>query len=506
LKQLPSGSGAYDAAYEEVMERINSQAAESANLAKQVISWVAYSKRALTVTEIQHALAIEPGELDLDQDNITPVENLVSVCAGLVVVDEGSNIVHLVHYTTQEYFDRTGKHWFPNAEADIATACITYLLFKTFQSEPTDELALHVQIQSNPLYVYAALNWGHHARNSFLDDSKLGHLVTDFLENKSGVAACARVNYARRNITSEGLFQRPIYHSTGLHLAAIFGLDGALQTLLQRGHSPDSRDTLNRTPLMWAAANDNERSLQVLLETGKVNADSKDAVGRTALMQAARGGHLGVVKQLLETGKVDPDSREDDGRTALFQAAGEGQDDVVKLLLSSDKVDPNSEDCYASTPISVAARNGREQSVKLLLAKEGIRFDSKNKFGHAPIFWAASKGHFGIVRLLLEKYLYNDAGVFVCDDDLPKRGGPTNSVKGSVTCDVCTMTIADNETHYHCEICNLGGFDICQQCFGFGASCLNASHKLVKRNMVGMLAEELHISRRQPIASYSVGF
>jgi hypothetical protein len=32
---------------------------------------------------------------------------MVSVCAGLVTIDEESNIIRLVHHTTQEYFERS---------------------------------------------------------------------------------------------------------------------------------------------------------------------------------------------------------------------------------------------------------------------------------------------------------------------------------------------------------------------------------------------------------------
>ena len=39
---------------------------------------------------------------------------MVSVCAGLVTVDEESDIIRLVHYTTQEFFERTQNIWFPN--------------------------------------------------------------------------------------------------------------------------------------------------------------------------------------------------------------------------------------------------------------------------------------------------------------------------------------------------------------------------------------------------------
>lgn len=59
---------------------------------------------------------------------------MVSVCAGLVTVDEQSNIIRLVHYTTQDYFERTWTSWFPNAQTDITEICVTYLLFDAFKT------------------------------------------------------------------------------------------------------------------------------------------------------------------------------------------------------------------------------------------------------------------------------------------------------------------------------------------------------------------------------------
>jgi len=116
------------------MERIEGQLADEEKLAKQVLSWITCAKRPLTTSELKHALAVEPEELQLDEENLCRVEDMVLVCAGLVTVDEESNIIRLVHYTTQEYFERTQKRWFPNAETNITIICVTYLAFNKFKS------------------------------------------------------------------------------------------------------------------------------------------------------------------------------------------------------------------------------------------------------------------------------------------------------------------------------------------------------------------------------------
>jgi hypothetical protein len=65
---------------------------------------------------------------------VPQIEDMVSVYAGLVTVDEESNIIRLVRYNTQKYFERTQRKWFPNAEIDITAICVTYLSFRIFES------------------------------------------------------------------------------------------------------------------------------------------------------------------------------------------------------------------------------------------------------------------------------------------------------------------------------------------------------------------------------------
>jgi hypothetical protein len=121
LEKLPIGSKAYNYAYKEAMERIEGQVTDSQKLAKDVLSWITYAKRPLTTSELRHALAVEISESELDEENLPEIEDMVSVCACLVTVDKESDIVWLVHCTTQEYFERTQRERFPNAETNIAT-------------------------------------------------------------------------------------------------------------------------------------------------------------------------------------------------------------------------------------------------------------------------------------------------------------------------------------------------------------------------------------------------
>jgi hypothetical protein len=121
LKELPTGSRAYDWTYRDAMQRLEAQLADEVQLAKRVLSWIICAERPLTTSELEHTLAVEAGQPQLDIDNICEVEDMISVCAGLVTIDNEGGIIRLVHYTMQEYFKQTQNNWFRNAEADIAT-------------------------------------------------------------------------------------------------------------------------------------------------------------------------------------------------------------------------------------------------------------------------------------------------------------------------------------------------------------------------------------------------
>lgn len=114
LAELPTGSEAYNIAYENAMDRVvNGQSRDHAKLAIEALSWIVRAKRPLTATELQHALAVEANTSALDEENLTDIDDVVAFCAGLVTIDKESGIIRLAHYTAQEYFERTWEQWFP---------------------------------------------------------------------------------------------------------------------------------------------------------------------------------------------------------------------------------------------------------------------------------------------------------------------------------------------------------------------------------------------------------
>jgi ankyrin repeat protein len=394
---LPTGSEAYDYAYKDAMMRIEGQVEDQEELAKRVLSWITCTKRPLTTSELQHALAVDPGDSELGEDNIPQVEDVRSVCAGLVTVDEESYIIRLVHYTAQEYFERTQKEWFPNAEENITATCVTYLSFSTFETGfCVTNRKLKERLQLNPLYDYTARNWGYHAR---LASTDVEQSILDLLQSETKLSACSQVMMISGSLNDNS--QQVPTQMTGVHLAAYFGLGNIMSALSKNRHDLDLKDTYGRTPLSWAAGNGHEAVVRQLLAKDGVDPNSEDKLGhQTPLWWAARNGHEAVVRQLLAKDGVDLDSGDKFGQTPLSWAAEKGHEVVVRQLLAKDGVDPDSKDSYGHTPLLRAARNGYEAVVRQLLAKDDVDPGSKDSYGRTPLWWAARNGHEAVVKLL----------------------------------------------------------------------------------------------------------
>ncbi|KAJ7889313.1 hypothetical protein B0H14DRAFT_2156280, partial [Mycena olivaceomarginata] len=111
------------------MKRIEDQDKKDKNLAYTALTWVVNAKRPLSILELQTALAIEPDSKALNEDNMVSMDIILSVCAGLVIIDKKVSVVRLVHYTAQKYLDDIQPQKFPNAQTQITRTLLTYLSF-----------------------------------------------------------------------------------------------------------------------------------------------------------------------------------------------------------------------------------------------------------------------------------------------------------------------------------------------------------------------------------------
>ncbi|GLA04085.1 hypothetical protein AnigIFM60653_004123 [Aspergillus niger] len=378
LDALPHGSGALKEAYDNAMERINRQRVNNREWAQRIISWVIHAVRPLRRDELRHALAIEKGDRRLEEDNFPDLDELISLCAGLVIHNQEADTVQLVHYTTYDYL--TDIAWALAARDAIATSCVTYLLFETFGTGScASREELQRRLENNSLYTYASVNWAHHVRTSSLEENDL---VFEFLGNEDYVSASGQaLMYTLLHGYDVGQLPRKL---TGMHLAAYFGLERAMLVLLaKRVYDTNPIDSYGQTPLLWAVQGGQQAAVELLLKQG---ADLN-------LLTGATGNNLTpvwLINGYITTGFNMP----------LAVAVQMKNSALVELLLNN-QADPNLDPCGSATPLWWAAREGYLEIANTLL-QHGADPNLAPPGGGSPLWWAVSDGNIDIARLLLE--------------------------------------------------------------------------------------------------------
>ena len=204
--------------YDDAMERIKHQHTEE--LAMRVLLWIVNAARPLQLEELQHAIAIdelEPDDRSVTEEILTPPSILINACAGMIKINEASNIISLVHKTTQEYFDQNGPKLFPHAHSDIGTRCLKYLSLEVFSKSAcsTDEL-YERRLSENVLLEYAAQNLDYHIDDMI--EHTLNSLKLDFFLDESKLSCAIQALFI--NTPKQFSTQQYPKNFCGVHYAA----------------------------------------------------------------------------------------------------------------------------------------------------------------------------------------------------------------------------------------------------------------------------------------------
>lgn len=404
LDGLVTGPEGLRIVYEQTMNRIQGQGRDRKDLAKLILMWIVHARRPLSTRGLQHALSVEPDSTEVDKDDIPSARILKSVCAGLVQViggsdkvDEGSQIVGLIHYTAQEYFEKTQAQWFPDAQRYITQTCVAYLCFPSLSGYCNDDQKFDKRLEAYPFYDYAAHEWGHHARTLPADPR-----VVAFLQQREviqGSIQALTVDWSKR-LSWEGLWSQYFPKGmNGLHLAAFFGLHHTVRELLD-GLDINEVDSYHRTPLVVAGGH--LKVVEVLVNTGNADVNIIDNHGRTALISAIRMRQLDVAELLIKTGNADVSIADDYGRTALRAASEGGHPKVVKLLLETENVKLNETGYRDRTVLLTACEQGHSEVVELFLKTGRVDVNMTGSHGRTALLAASEGGYSKVVHLLLE--------------------------------------------------------------------------------------------------------
>ena len=412
---LSSMSGKLDELYREALIRIRKQAGNDGQLGMRILSWITHAKRPLSVDELRYGLAVEYSDVhedleEFDEDNLLSPGSLFDVCAGLVIIDPNSQVVRLVHYTTQEYFDKERLQLFKGAEVDISRACLTYLSY-SIGKETWDKMDSQELIASYPFLDYACNQWFLHANNVLLSgnpDPSLVKVLTRF-KGSDSITMSAYLLYRRRDYIGGRWLD--IYidrkkQTFPYEVASKCGLKDLLDVLLdpRTGPYPNLDSSL-----VFASFNGHLDMANLLLQNGAaIDAIFSLYSDKTisALEAACGSGYLAVAEFLIENGaKIH--GRQTSHFQPLHFAAINDHPDIIDLLLGKG-VNVNARNSVGETACHIAAWSGNIKSVRRLI-DAGCDLELRDNVGYTVLLVSADRFHDGlrfnleIVDLLLDR-------------------------------------------------------------------------------------------------------
>ncbi|KAL8910022.1 MAG: hypothetical protein Q9171_004682 [Xanthocarpia ochracea] len=455
-----------DRTYEETLRRINDQNHDDVSLAKQVLVWVFHARNPLTLKELQHAIAAIhlDGETDIDDEDLPDGDILVSVCAGIITVDQESGQVRLVHYTAQDYLERNPVIHPASAQAQMTETCITYLSLDNIGQKPcVDFEDLLARCELYPFVQYAAENWGNHARGDaeetcresilkFLSKADLrgsAHTISisvkyiylqfEQIEDGSEISALASAaGFGLTNVVRYLLKQghdvdtADRFGVTALHRAAEKGHVDVMRTLMLAGANIHKSDQRGHNPLCSVASSGFDEAVELLLDAG-ASIKQKSRYWGSVLKAATRGGHISTVGLLLDRGadihvergilkgavmsaaapmikfiskKMDAARKRHDIDAALLfylkngYLSGPSTVECMEALIN-EGANPHATTANADAPIHLAAKRQSADAVKVLLSC-GVDPDLGTNSGDTALHRAAFLGSIETAEALLD--------------------------------------------------------------------------------------------------------
>ena len=388
-----------------------------------------YAKRHLTITELCHALAVETRETELNQENIPLIEDLVSMCAGLVVVDKNNRKVRLVHHTIQEYLERTQEKWIPGAQTYTASICLVFLSFirknhesqQVFRINPFLDYApqfggqhtstVQEVFKTEPFLDYAVQFWGQHTLPVQEDVDELAYMML----KSENLKLCAAPLTSKLLETPDFTFRDPA-SVTSLHVTAYYGLSSLLTELLHdlgasASDQIDYKDSRGQTPLFWAAHGGQISTTRLLLTQSDIDTKMRDKNGRTALSIAAQEGNAAVVKELMVHSPQLLDIPDVYGRTALSLAAEMNRIEAIQLLLDHG-ADISTIDDQRKGVLHYAVSSLQcSTSLVQVLLRQGAPFEEPDVENMTPLHIAVKFSMKEVVKTLLESQVPVDLKV-----------------------------------------------------------------------------------------------
>ena len=165
LDRVANGLGLQDA-YNTTLDRIRQQDRGKSKLGITVLMWGSRCERPLNWEELSHALGVGLVEKEFTIDNVPSVRTVLGCTLGLVVIDENSSTVRLLHFTLQDYLGAS-LTVFETPQFLMAEICLTYLNSPLVRGSV---LGPYQAQGESPFIEYATCFWGTHAARELTEE------------------------------------------------------------------------------------------------------------------------------------------------------------------------------------------------------------------------------------------------------------------------------------------------------------------------------------------------
>ena len=394
MQTLPKELSDY---YTETLQRIEQQDEEDWILARTALTYIFCAKRALKLVELCEIIAMKAEDTDVDESAIPGKSVLLNASAGLIDVDNDSEVVRLAHQTLQEYLANHRHILLPDADPIFAQVCLRYLSLDCFGNGPCpDTRSLVVRLQRYSFSNYASHNWGLHvAANQACEE--VFDLLLAFLRRQTKLSSSLHILYYTA-YTDDNAHSRFPKDFGPMHAAAYWGLEKIISVLFDQDTNVDAQDSYGDNAPQLAARRGHELIVQFLLEKG-ADVNLCNGKGETALYWAARNEYRKIMEILIaKSAKVL--IKDNEGWSALDWAVLAEDDSMVQVLLA-DGIDIRSTKGGKQKALNLAAEAGRELTVQMLV-DSGADVDARDSQGSTALDWAVPSGQVEVVRALLK--------------------------------------------------------------------------------------------------------
>jgi len=164
-----------------------------------------------------------------------------------------------------------------------------------------------------------------------------------------------------------------------------YGNNDVAAFLVEHGSDINATNSDGDTPLMIAAARNNDGAAKLLLDH-KADISVENKKNQTALHIASAELHAKIVDAILASGSQDVNKKDVDGRTPLLLAADHSSfvpDDVMESLISKGAM-IDAFDSEGNTALILSAKQGNMSGVEYML-KKGAAVNQKNANGETAL-------------------------------------------------------------------------------------------------------------------------